>query len=49
MKFNKVHKQKKKNYANEGEEKINFFKNCIFKEKSGNTIVEMHYIGHSII
>ncbi len=24
----------------------NFFKNCIFKEESGNMIVEMQYVGH---
>ncbi len=27
----------------------NIWKNCIFKEKIGDMIVEMHYVGHFIV
>jgi len=43
---------KQKIYINvdEGEEKMKYFlKNCIFKEVSGDTIVEMHYVVHFIM
>ncbi len=36
--------------ANEREEELRItFKICIFKEKSGDMIIELHYVGHFIV
>jgi hypothetical protein len=48
--FRQVCKQKIYINANEREEIMNLKKkNCIFKEVSGDVIVEMHYVVHFIV